>query len=98
MAQHDVGLKIPQTLWIEGIDIRIPVWSDGARLGEIHISKGSLDWIPAGKTKRNGHRASWERFAELMENETRRPRVSTRRVAQAEPKPRRRRQRTRRQA
>ena len=70
MPEHEVGLRIPQRIWIKNVDIEIPVRSDGALLGRIHISQGSVDWVPAQKHHR--FRLSWERFAAVMAAEGRR--------------------------
>jgi hypothetical protein len=64
MAEHEVGLQIPQTIWIKHVDIEVPIRADGRLLGRIHISQGSIDWIPARKQHR--YRLSWERFGEVM--------------------------------
>jgi hypothetical protein len=72
VPEHEVGLRIPQRIWIKNVDIEIPIRSDGRLLGRIHISRGSLDWLPAQKQHR--YRLSWERFAEVMaEHGRRRP-------------------------
>ncbi len=49
------------------------VWSDDLKLGELQVSKGSIDWLPGnGRTR---YRMRWERFNELMKKEGRaRPR------------------------
>jgi hypothetical protein len=70
MPEHEVGLQIPQRIWIKNVDIQIPVRSDGQLLGQIHISQGSVDWIPAKKHHR--FRLGWERFAQVMADEGRR--------------------------
>jgi hypothetical protein len=64
MARHTVGLKIDHELPIRNVDIQIPVWRDGRRLGVVTISKGGIDW------RRNRARSSvsltWAKFAQLM--------------------------------
>jgi hypothetical protein len=46
-------------------DLSVIVNSDGQRLGELLISKGSLDWRPA--RHQYSVKISWENFARLME-------------------------------
>lgn len=46
-------------------DVEIKVFSDAAKLGELHISKGSVDWLPARRPVEI--RLSWEKFAQVME-------------------------------
>jgi hypothetical protein len=45
------------------------VWSDDAKLGELQVSKGSIDWLPGnGRTR---YRMRWEKFSELIKAEGR---------------------------
>jgi hypothetical protein len=64
MPTHEVGLYVPDTIWLSKVDIEIPVRSDGEYIGRLHISQGSVDWI--GARQQHGHRLSWEKFAEVM--------------------------------
>lgn len=46
-------------------DLSVTVYSDGMALGELLISRGSIEWRPAGRQKTS--RWTWEQFAQLME-------------------------------
>jgi len=63
MPVHRIELELPRTD-VEGTDVRFCVWSDEELLGELRISRGTVDWRP-------GHHQQawvmeWERFDELM--------------------------------
>src|SRR5262245_3498191 len=64
VAKHQIDLKVPQEIWIENTDLEVRVKSDGRLLGRLHISRGTIDWIPSGSQSR--YRLRWERFADLM--------------------------------
>lgn len=64
MAQHEIDVKVPQEIWVENTDLEINVKSNGRLLGRVHISRGTIDWIPANSQSR--YRLKWERFGELM--------------------------------
>lgn len=50
-------------------DVTFVIHSDGEKLGELLISRGTVDWWPAhSKTRRAS--LSWEQFARLMETTT----------------------------
>ena len=80
MPKHEVGLQIDQLTFLGKVDIRIHVRSDDEYLGSLHISKGSLDWISGRSTKYGRYRASWERFAEMMESLPAKPLTTGRRA------------------
>jgi hypothetical protein len=65
VATHDINLKIPHGITIVNTDVEILVREDGELLGRIHISRGSIDWIPSKKHR--PRRLSWARFADLMD-------------------------------
>jgi hypothetical protein len=71
MPQHTIDVRVPHEIWVENTDLEIHVKSDGRLLGRVHISRGSIDWVPAGS--QSWHRLRWERFAELMANAPKRP-------------------------
>jgi hypothetical protein len=60
-------MSLPQGLVINS-DVEFVVSSNGKKLGEVHLSKGTIDWRPAG-AKKAEYKISWERFAELMTSE-----------------------------
>jgi hypothetical protein len=47
-------------------DVSFVVFLDEERLGELSVSKGTIDWKPA--RRRQPISLSWEKFAQLMEN------------------------------
>ena len=59
-----VGLKIDHELPVGNVDIKVIVDQDGERLGQLKVSRGSIDWKP-GKAKRTWQ-LEWERFDQLM--------------------------------
>jgi hypothetical protein len=72
MATHEVSVDLP-TRFVLHKDVTFVVSSNDAKLGELQVSKGTIDWIPGnGRTR---YRMRWERFGELMMEEGRpRPR------------------------
>lgn len=64
MPSHKIEVSQPSKTVLHS-DISFSVLSDGALLGELRISKGSIDWRPANR--RSAIRMKWERFAQLME-------------------------------
>jgi hypothetical protein len=68
MAKHDVTIDLP-TRFVLHSDVTFAVWSDEAKLGELQVSKGSIDWLPGnGRTR---YRMRWEKFNDLMREEGR---------------------------
>ena len=45
-------------------DVDFEIWQDGAKVGTLSISKGSVVWFPANTTK--GHKIDWTAFDRLM--------------------------------
>jgi len=69
VAVHRVELALPATD-IQNADATISVWSDDELLGELRVSRGTIDWRP-------GHHSTvftldWERFDALMRDNGRR--------------------------
>jgi hypothetical protein len=69
MAVHRVELALPATD-IQNADVTVSVWSDDELLGDLLISRGTIDWRP-------GHHQTifsmeWERFDEVMRSSGRR--------------------------
>jgi hypothetical protein len=71
MATHDVTVDLP-TRFVLRSDVTFVVWSDDEKLGELQVSKGSIDWLPGNSRTR--YRMRWERFDELMRKGRKRPR------------------------
>jgi hypothetical protein len=63
MATHDIEIEIPPRLVLHK-DVSFVIKSDGLKLGELRISKGTIDWRPGNK--KTVIRMSWERFDRLM--------------------------------
>jgi hypothetical protein len=66
MATHEIKLKFPAHEAVNS-DITVSVKSDDTLLGRIEISRGSIDWWPANKSKVH-YKMSWESFQKLMES------------------------------
>jgi hypothetical protein len=64
---HEVTLDIA-TKFVLHKDVKIDVKSSEGKLGSLLVSKGNIEWVPAGN-RINKRRLSWARFAELMESE-----------------------------
>lgn len=64
---HEVSITLHQKIVLHK-DVEVEVKADGSKLGTILISKGNIEWVPAGNSV-NKHRLTWKRFAELMEAE-----------------------------
>jgi len=69
MASHDVVMSQPADHVVRS-DIKFRIKVNGEKLGELHISKGNIEWWPKGN-KRNKLRLSWSKFAELFEEKGR---------------------------
>jgi len=69
MPVHRVELSLPATD-IQSSDVVVSVWSDNELLGELRVSRGTIDWRPGH------HQAAWtmewERFDEVMRTHGRR--------------------------
>jgi hypothetical protein len=64
MARHEISVGFPAHSVINR-DVSVKVKSDDKLLGELLISKGSVDWRPRKKQK--SVTMSWETFSRLME-------------------------------
>lgn len=70
---HEVSINL-HTKLVQHKDIEIEIKKDGSRLGELLISKGNIEWLPAGNSV-NKYRMSWSKFAEFMEEQGKNVRV-----------------------
>lgn len=61
---HEVTLDI-STKFVLHKDVTIEVKKNGRKLGTALISKGNIEWVPAGNSA-NKKRLSWVKFADLM--------------------------------
>lgn len=66
---HDVKFSIPKRT-LGKSDVEFDVMKDGAKLGTLKVSKGSLVWFPSGTTY--GHKIGWGKFHELMQTNAKR--------------------------
>ncbi len=66
MATHKVNVRVPSSS-LGNADICFDVFQDDSKLGTVQVSKGSVEWVPAWKSK-TGYRLSWTKFSELMES------------------------------
>ena len=64
MPKHRIELQLPVNA-IMNADARFVVFSDDEKLGELRVSKGTIDWWPA--RRRAAIVMSWEKFARVME-------------------------------
>jgi hypothetical protein len=69
MASHSISMKQPQEV-ILGKDVQFTIKRDGRKLGELHVSKGNLEWVPAG-SKVKTYRLKWAQVAVIFEDEGR---------------------------
>lgn len=65
MATHSISMKQPEEV-VLGKDVRFLIKRDGRKLGELHVSKGNLEWVPAG-SKVKTYRLRWAQVAILFE-------------------------------
>jgi hypothetical protein len=65
VAKHRIELQLPINA-IVNADARFLVYSDDEKLGELAVSRGTIDWWPA--RRRKAISITWERFARLMED------------------------------
>jgi hypothetical protein len=65
MASHEIEVELPARQ-IVNTDLVVTVRSDGVQLGELRISRGTLDWRP-GKHQRVIS-LGWETFARLIQD------------------------------
>ena len=63
MATHDIEVEIPPRLVLHK-DVSFVIKSDGLKLGELRVSKGTIDWRPGNKRKVTS--LTWEQFDKLM--------------------------------
>lgn len=64
---HVVTLDIA-TKFILHKDVKIDIKNDDGKLGTLLVSKGNIEWVPAGNSV-NKRRLTWTKFAELIESQ-----------------------------
>lgn len=65
MPRHDIAINLP-TKPIKNADTTIEIWSNNEKLGELRISRGTLDWVPRGGKR--PRRVAWEDLAAMLED------------------------------
>jgi CRISPR/Cas system-associated protein Csm6 len=66
LPKHHIEISLP-TKPLKNVDTTITVWSDNEKLGELRVSRGSLDWRSA--RKKSFKSISWERLATILDQE-----------------------------
>ena len=69
MATHSISMKQPEEV-VLGKDVQFLIKRNGRKLGELHVSKGNLEWVPAG-SKLKTYRLRWVQVAEIFEDKGR---------------------------
>ena len=69
MPVHRVELELPRRD-LQSTDLQVCVWSDDELLGELRVSRGTIDWRPGRHSQPLV--MEWERFDELMREHGRR--------------------------
>ena len=64
MAKHEVAFDVPKRP-LGRADIEFTVKADGAVLGTLTVSNGSLVWFPKGTTY--GCKMGWNKFDRIMQ-------------------------------
>jgi len=65
MASHDVKLKRAKAEIVNS-DVVFEIKKNSKKLGELHISRGAIEWVP--NNARYKRRMTWTKFDSLMEN------------------------------
>lgn len=65
MASHDVTLKRAKAEIVNS-DVVFEIKKNSKKLGELHISRGAIEWVP--NNARYKRRMTWTKFDSLMEN------------------------------
>ena len=73
MPEHGITVHLTQPLDVLNADLVIEVDSDQEKLGELRISRGSIDWVP--RAHRSRWTLEWERFDQVMRESGRRRRL-----------------------
>jgi hypothetical protein len=65
MANHEVSLNISRPIPVGNVDIEVVVRRNGRAFGKVKVSRGSIDWLPAQKSRR-GYWLDWSEFAKFI--------------------------------
>ena len=63
---HRAGRDLDRVQPHVNADARFLIYSDDEKLGELRVSKGTVDWWPA--RRRQAISMSWERFDRVMQD------------------------------
>jgi hypothetical protein len=66
MATHSITVHPSRPLEVVNADLIVEVMSDEEKLGQLQISRGSIDWVPRGH--QTALSVSWEQFDQLMKD------------------------------
>ncbi|MGO4869790.1 MAG: hypothetical protein ACLPGW_04145 [Roseiarcus sp.] len=58
-------MEVPKVKSVLNKDVIFEISNSAGKLGELHISKGNIEWLPAGASVKK-KRLSWEKFADKM--------------------------------
>lgn len=64
MAEHRITVHPSKPLEVSAADLVIEITSDGAKLGELRVSRGSVDWVPRNHSYATS--LTWEKFDSVM--------------------------------
>jgi hypothetical protein len=70
MATHRITVHPSKPLAVDSADLVIEVTSAELKLGELRISRGSIDWVP--RSHASARWLEWEEFDRLMQEHGRR--------------------------
>ena len=63
MAKHSIVMRQPKDR-IMNADVEFVIKENGRKLGELHISKGNIQWFP--NNGRIARKIKWSKFAKIM--------------------------------
>lgn len=66
LTTHEIRLTMPSTTQVINADVVFHRDADGVRLGELQVSKRSLDWRPASNPYLKS--LTWDQFDRLMDD------------------------------
>lgn len=69
MPEHRITVHPSRPLDVQAADLVIEVYSDSDKLGELRISRGSIDWAPRGFKK--PYQFGWEEFDAMVRGHAR---------------------------
>lgn len=78
MAKHEVKLVTHRRIEVGNADFEFEVHEDGAMLGTLKVSRGSVDWRPRNKMV-SCYELQWAELDNLMRSQGREKKVPARR-------------------